>query len=132
MNKNKYKKSRQRTRILEILKKTTSHPTANWIYDRLKKEFPRLSMGTVYRNLTILQEQGFVKRIENGSTFDRFDANTAPHYHFICEKCGMIYDVSIELSEEINNKAAQATSFLITHHKIDFYGMCSHCQHNEN
>lgn len=92
---NKYRRSKQRERILELLRGTESHPTANWLYGKLREEFPDLSMGTVYRNLGILLEQGLIKRIDFGSTFDRFDANIAPHYHFICEECGTIVDLSM-------------------------------------
>ena len=90
-----YKRSRQRERLLELLTSTGAHPTAGWLYDRLKKEFPDLSMGTVYRNLNILMEQDLVRKIDFGSTFDRFEARTDPHYHFICERCGSVSDLSM-------------------------------------
>lgn len=67
--------SPQRERILELLKHTDIHPTVDWVYSKLKKEFPKLSLGTVYRNLRILVEQGLVQRIPSGSTFDRYDGN---------------------------------------------------------
>ena len=78
----KIRNSKQRNRILELLKGTTSHPTANWIYNELKDEFPHLSMGTVYRNLNILDDLGLVKRLNFGSTFDRFDAQLDKHCPF--------------------------------------------------
>ncbi len=65
-----YKKSRQREKILELLKSTGSHPTADWIYEKLKAEFPNLSMSTVYRNLNILIEQELIKKIDFGSAYD--------------------------------------------------------------
>jgi len=68
--------------MLDLLKNTIIHPTADWIFEQLKNEFPDLSMGTVYRNLNILIDLGFAKKIEYGSTFDRFEANITPHYHF--------------------------------------------------
>lgn len=132
MKEKKYKRSKQRTHILEILTKTNTHPTANWIYDRLKEEFPSLSMGTVYRNLTILQEQGLVKKIENGSTFDRFDANITPHYHFICEECGAIKDLEVEIDESIDKIVTKLTPHTIKRHKIDFYGICTSCKNKKN
>jgi len=69
-----YRRSRQRERILELLQSTEAHPTASWLYARLRKEFARLSLGTVYRNIGVLIEQGLVSRIAFGSTFDRLDA----------------------------------------------------------
>ena len=82
-----YRRSKQRERILELLQSTEAHPTASWVFGKLRKEFPNLSLGTVYRNIGILIQQGLLSRIAFGSTFDRLDANTKPHYHFICENC---------------------------------------------
>ena len=89
-----FRQSKQRNRILELLRSTDRHPTADWLYQQLKNEFPYLSLGTVYRNLGTLIEQGLVKKIHFGSTFDRFEAKTQPHYHLICESCGNIIDVN--------------------------------------
>src|SRR4030042_6815239 len=97
----KIRHSKQRDRILEILKGTKTHPTANWIYNELKDEFPDLSMGTVYRNLNILNEQGLVKKIDFGSTFDRFEAQLHPHYHFICENCNEIIDLDVPVDDQL-------------------------------
>ena len=132
MDEKKYKRSKQRTRILEILIKTDTHPTADWIYSRLKQEFPHLSIGTVYRNLTILQKQGLVKRIENGSTFDRFDSHIKPHYHFICEECGEIRDLDVEIDDTINKIVTSLTPYTIKKHEIDFYGICHQCKSRKN
>jgi Fur family peroxide stress response transcriptional regulator len=126
--KNRYKRSRQRERILELLNATGSHPAADWLYDRLKGEFPNLSMGTVYRNLNILVEQGLVNRIDFGSTFDRFDAQTGPHYHFICEQCGSIIDLELPIDETLNRRVDEATSFTVHRHRIEFFGICARCR----
>lgn len=129
----KYKKSRQRERIYELLKSTDTHPTAEWIYDRLKKEFKSLSMGTVYRNLKILLEQGLIIKLDFGSTFDRFDADVSPHYHFICEKCGAVLDLhAIPVETRLNNKVEKATGFKVSHHRTEFYGICDKCQPDSN
>ena len=87
-----YRRSKQRDRLLELLQSTETHPTADWLYDRLKREFPRLSLGTVYRNLSILLEQGLIHKIHFGSTHDRFEARVMPHYHLICEDCHKIFE----------------------------------------
>jgi Fur family peroxide stress response transcriptional regulator len=124
------KRSRQRERILELLQGTGVHPTADWLYDRLKGEFPNLSMGTVYRNLSILVEQGKVDRIDFGSTFDRFDANVGPHYHFICEQCGAVIDLELPIDDSLNRRVNEMTPFRTKRHSIEFYGLCDRCQGN--
>jgi Fur family peroxide stress response transcriptional regulator len=111
-----------------LLRGTGRHPTADWIYDRLKSDFPNLSMGTVYRNLNILIDQGAVGRIDFGSTFDRFDANTDPHYHFICEKCGSILDLQLPFDKALNMRVTQSTPFTVYRHRIEFYGVCDRCK----
>jgi Fur family peroxide stress response transcriptional regulator len=130
MEKNSHKifrQSKQRTRILELLRSTESHPTADWLYEKLKNEFPQLSLGTVYRNLSILIEQGLVKKIHFGSTFDRFEANIKPHYHLICESCGKILDFEMPVYDDLNEQAKKLTNFTVHHHKLEFFGQCETC-----
>lgn len=115
-----------------MLQSTGRHPSADWIYDQLKNEFPNLSMGTVYRNLHILIEQGLIKKIDFGSTFDRFEANIGLHYHFICEKCRSIIDLELPIDEALNTRVNQATPFKARRHRIEFYGVCDRCQENED
>jgi Fur family peroxide stress response transcriptional regulator len=117
-----------RERILDLLKGTGSHPTANWLYGKLRREFPDLSLGTVYRNLGILVEQGQVNRIDYGSTFDRFDAKTLPHYHFICETCGSVTDLDIPVDPSLNALVDGKTGMKVTRHEIEFYGVCARCR----
>lgn len=127
MNKHKYKRSRQRERILGILRSTKTHPTASWVYDELKKDFTNLSMGTVYRNINILIDQNLVQKIESGSSFDRFDANVDQHYHFICKECGSIDDLPIAAFDDLNEKINQATGYQADNHRLDFHGICPDC-----
>ena len=124
----KYRHSRQRERILELLRNTETHPTANWLYDQLRKEFPDLSMGTVYRNLGILHEQGLIRKIDFGSTFDRFDANIDPHYHFICENCGEIIDLEFPVDGNLNKRVRELTGLKPHRHNVQFYGLCKKCK----
>ena len=126
----KYRKSPQRERILELLKHTRSHPTAEWIYGKLKKELPHLSLGTVYRNLRILEEQGEISTLTFGSSFDRFEGNTQPHYHFICTSCGTVMDLNLSIAEDLNRQANTASDATITSHRLEFYGICSECRKN--
>jgi len=111
-----------------LLQNSEIHPTADWIYGQLKGEFPNLSMGTVYRNLNILIEQELIKRIDFGSTFDRFDANTGPHYHFICERCSAILDLELPVDEALNERVTEATHHNAQRHRIEFFGICDRCQ----
>jgi Fur family peroxide stress response transcriptional regulator len=126
-----YRSSRQRDRILEALRNTNTHPTADWIYAKIKGEFPKLSLGTVYRNIAVLIDQGLVQRIQSGSTFDRFEANPTFHYHLICERCGRISDFKMPLDKDLEKEASQLTDFTIHHHRIDFYGICPQCKQKE-
>lgn len=126
-NRGRYRKSQQRERILELLKSTESHPTANWLYARLRKSFPALSMGTVYRNLAVLAEQGLISRIGFGSTFDRFDANTGHHYHFICDICGSITDLDLPVDESLDRRVRASSRLDVRRHDIQFRGTCSAC-----
>lgn len=123
-----YRKSQQRDNILAILKETKSHPTADWVYMKLKEKMPELSLGTVYRNLKVLMEQGHIQKLPFGSTFDRFEARIAPHYHLVCEKCGLVEDFEMPHYSSINQNAEQMSTFKISRHRIDFFGLCKKCQ----
>jgi Fur family transcriptional regulator, peroxide stress response regulator len=113
--------------MLDLLRSTKAHPTANWLYGKLHKEFPNLSMGTVYRNIGILIQQGLINRIAFGSTFDHLDANMKPHYHFICERCKSISDLEVPPDESLNARPDQALGFKVSRHEVEFYGLCPKC-----
>jgi Fur family transcriptional regulator, peroxide stress response regulator len=122
-----YKRSRQRERILALLRSTDTHPTASWLFGRLKKEFPSLSMGTVYRNIGILVQQGLIGRIAFGSTFDRLDANVSEHHHFICESCGAIIDVQLPVERGRERQFPALEGFEVSRYTMEFYGICPKC-----
>ena len=122
-----YRNTKQRTRILEVLCKTDEHPTASWIYDQLKPEFPSLSLGTVYRNLGILEEQGKIKKLRSGSTFDRYDAIITPHAHFCCTECGSIYDMKEVLIPDMLNTANERSSHDVREINLKYMGVCKKC-----
>ncbi len=111
-----------------MLQNTGTHPSADWIYEKIKIEFKNLSMGTVYRNLSILVKQGLINKIDFGSTFDRYDANTSRHYHHICEKCGLISDLEIPFDENLNGMVTGGGTYTAHHHRIEFYGLCDKCK----
>ena len=119
--------TRQRQRILEVLRGSKSHPTADWIYGQVKCEFPKLSLGTVYRNLKLLKENGEIRELDFGSTFSRFDGVCEDHYHFVCRKCGRVFDVNMTVEANLNKKAEKATHFNVECHRLEFYGLCKGC-----
>lgn len=117
----------QRQIILEELLKVTSHPTANEVYDMVRKRLPRIGLGTVYRNLELMAETGMILKLEVGGTQKRFDATIQPHYHVRCLECGKVDDIDIPVQENINAIAAQACQYQILGHHIEFTGLCSDC-----
>jgi Fur family peroxide stress response transcriptional regulator len=123
-----YRSRRQKERFLALLSSTEIHPTASWLYEHLKEDFPDLSLGTVYRNLSILTDQGLVQKISVGSTFNRFEAKTAPLHHLICSKCGKIIDFEEKFFPAINEEISRATDFDIEGYRMDFFGNCRECR----
>lgn len=121
------KHSRQRESIKNFLLSRTDHPTAETIYTNLRKEMPSLSLGTVYRNLSLLAEIGEINKISTGVGPDHFDGNTTPHNHFICRCCGQIIDLKMESIQHINEIAAEQFCGRIEGHVIYFHGVCPEC-----
>ena len=117
----------QRQVILEELAKVTSHPTANELYDMVRKRLPRIGLGTIYRNLELMAESGMIQKLENSGNQKRFDATTVPHYHIRCAGCGHVRDVHIPPSAQLDFLAAEATGYQITGHSIEFSGYCLNC-----
>ena len=90
------KYSRQRESIVNFLASRTDHPTAETIYQNIKKEFPNISLGTVYRNLNFLVDHGEALRLDMGDGNDHFDGNAMPHNHFFCRKCHHVLDLEMD------------------------------------
>lgn len=118
----------QRQIILEELASVTSHPTANEVYDMVRRKLPRIGLGTVYRNLELMAESGIILKLEVGGTQKRFDATTDPHYHIRCMSCGKVDDINVSVQHEINMRAAEVSSYSILSHHIEFTGICKDCQ----
>ncbi|MFN2352914.1 MAG: Fur family transcriptional regulator [Desulfopila sp.] len=118
----------QRQIILEELHKVTSHPTANEVYDMVRKRLPRIGLGTVYRNLELMADNGIILKIDVGGTQKRFDATTVCHYHIRCSQCDRVDDIDIPFQHHINESAAQSTSYTILGHHIEFSGICEDCR----
>ena len=121
------RKSKQKQAILRVLNGTTSHPTAKWIYEEVRKEIPDISLGTVYRNLKLLQFEGKILEMDF-TNIGRFDSNIRNHYHFRCERCGGIFDVDMPVDKVMDDRVAQKTGFKVTNHRLEFRGLCRDCQ----
>ncbi len=125
----------QRQVILDEVRALASHPTADEIYARVKKKLPRISMGTVYRNLDILASCGLISRLEPSQTQMRFDCNTGDHYHVNCVRCGCIEDESIKPADDtfetLQNALGNLTKYGIFGHRLEFFGLCSRCRAQE-
>jgi len=120
--------SKQREAILRVLRSTSSHPAADWIYEQVRKKLPRISLGTVYRNLRLLAQEGIILELDFAGTPDRFDANTQPHSHFICEQCGRIFDVAEPAHKEMDERIASKMGLKVFNHRLEFSGLCKDCQ----
>ena len=123
------KSSRQRESIKHYLMSTREHPTADTVYMHVKKDFPNISLGTVYRNLNLLTDIGEAIKISTPDGGDRFDGRVEPHNHFLCTKCGRLLDLDLDMHsiEEANRMAAENFDGIITSSSTLFYGECSDC-----
>ena len=124
------KYSQQREALLTLLQSVTSHPTAEWLYWELKKEFPKISLATVYRNLNLLADTGEIIRLDVGTGTEHFDAATNTHYHFICRQCHTVSDLILPAMEELNQAAETHNPIHVEKHSLLFYGVCEECQTN--
>ncbi|RKX54823.1 MAG: hypothetical protein DRP50_03825 [Thermotoga sp.] len=119
----------QRYAVLEYLYKNRTHPTAEDIYHDLKKRFPTISQATIYNTLNLLENYGLIQEITAERGRSHFDYNAKPHHHFICRKCGRIYDVDVKGCPLVGKKT-------IDGHKIEelrvyIIGICSECLEKE-
>ena len=121
------KYSRQREAIKHYLASTKEHPTADTVYLHVKEDFPNISLGTVYRNLSLLSETGQILKLNMRDGADRFDGRIAPHDHFVCEKCHCVEDIFLDDNEEITSAAQKKFDGKIHSHTTTFYGICKKC-----
>jgi len=122
------RETKQREAILRILRNARSHPTADHIYDEVRKDIPNISKGTVYRNLKVLQELGQIRELNLNGTKSRFEMAIASHYHFRCENCGRVLDLDVPIHTELDREVAEQTGLRISHHQLEFLGLCQDCQ----
>lgn len=125
----KFKSSKQREAILEVLNTANHHFTVDEIYTIVKEKSPRISLATVYRNLEQLYRMGKIGKIESAGSPVRYDCKPTKHFHIKCVRCGQIEDVVLEekLEDKIDFEAV-ARDFTVTGYRIDFYGLCPKCK----
>ena len=117
--------SRQREAILNVLRSTDTHPTANWIYGKVRETLPNISLGTVYRNLSALTEAGEILCINVGDDFLHYDGDISNHLHLHCKNCGDIADIRIE--NDPLSKIALETGFKPENAVYVLTGICKKC-----
>ena len=121
------KYSRQRECILKNLQSRSDHPTADMVYESVQVEEPNISLGTVYRNLSFLTENGQILKISTGIGPDHFDGFTEAHNHFVCRKCGRVLDLDYVADEKIIAYASKNFNGEIKGYDLQFYGTCEDC-----
>lgn len=121
--------SKQCDAIIKYLGSVKTHPTAEKIYSDLRKEYPELSLGTVYRNLDKLAKSGKILRLKAFGEKDRFDGNTNHHYHAECVKCKKVYDIYTEYFKTVDTKVKKL-GYKVLSHELKFNIICSECEGN--
>ena len=122
--------SPQRQAVYDAVASTTSHPTAEWVYQSVRKEIPRISLGTVYRNLSVLAEDGLVVSVAHVNGQERYDARVEPHTHLICRRCARVIDL-LELEDAISGMYGEIEhrfGCLPESHTLTVSGLCPNCR----
>ncbi len=124
----KHRMTNQRQVILEEVQKVNTHPTADEVYGMVRKRLPRISLGTVYRNLEILSTSGLIQKIGPPSNQMRFDGKADNHYHIRCVSCGRVEDAPVETVDKLENTIREISDYSIVGHKLEFIGICPRCE----
>ena len=120
---------RKRDAILNCVRCTTTHPSAEWVYENVRTQIPDISLATVYRNLSLSKEQGRIRSLGTVNGVERFDGNTEPHVHFICTQCGGVQDLpEISVPEELNSAVARSSGGRVENCQLSFTGICGECR----
>ncbi len=113
--------------VLEVVRSTMDHPTADWVYRQARRRLPRISLATVYRNLRRLVDEGTIREVQSAGQ-SRFDGNTGRHYHIRCVACGRVGDLPLSVDARLEEQAGRATSYRILGHEVEVQGVCPLCQ----
>jgi len=119
--------TRPRRIILEVVRATDAHPTAAFVYGRVRRRLPRVSLATVYRNLRMLAAEGFLAERADEAGL-RFDGNTGPHDHFTCLACRRIFDVPARVEQGTRRRLAARIGFEVLDHRTEYFGRCAACR----
>lgn len=120
--------TRQRRVILQELQKVTTHPTADQVYEMVRKKLPRISLATVYRNLDLLARDGLIRKLGTAGTQMRFDGNPADHYHIRCTRCYRVDDIPAGAVMVKDEGVGERTGYLIDGFHLEYSGLCPECQ----
>jgi Fur family transcriptional regulator, ferric uptake regulator len=118
----------QRKIIIEELGKVKSHPTAAEIYEMVRRKLPNISLGTVYRNLELLSEQGKIQKLQTAGSQKRFDGETKNHFHVRCISCHRVDDLPLGTSRLVEELSLDCTDYEILWNKLEFVGICPRCR----
>ena len=122
------KQFRKRNAILECLRSTDTHPSADMVHEMLRPDHPDISLATVYRNLSLFKKQGLIQSVATVSGIERFDANTNPHVHFICTNCDAVLDLhQVDMPQALGTQAEKDTGCRISGCQLTFTGLCGNC-----
>ncbi len=123
------RKTKQREIIMQVLGEHIDHPSADVIYEEVRKFLPRISLGTVYRNLEIMSESGTIMKLETGGSIKRFDPVTHPHPHFRCVKCGSIEDLPFGIDNSLlaGDMAEWSQGRKVQSLNVEYTGLCKSC-----
>lgn len=122
--------TKQRQAVLEVVRGSSEHPDAAHVFDAVKQIVPSISLGTVYRSLEALVEEGHLIQVQQPGQATRYDARLEDHAHFICDACGEVFDVLIELPDLVGLAAARLEGFNVKEARVEFHGTCRRCKHS--
>jgi Fur family ferric uptake transcriptional regulator len=120
--------TKQRRVILDELRKLKSHPSADEVYRRVRRFLPRISLGTVYRNLEVLSQEGVVQKVELGGPQRRYDGDITTHYHVRCIECGRVEDAPVKPTKSVEERLRRLSDYEILGHRVEFIGLCPKCK----
>ena len=125
------KNFRKRGAILECLRRSKAHPSADMVYAMLQEDHPDISLATVYRNLALFKKQGLIQSVATVNGTERFDANIDPHVHFICSGCDAVLDLpELQVPQTLCGSAAAGVGGTVSGCQLTFTGLCGECSKN--
>jgi Fur family peroxide stress response transcriptional regulator len=118
----------QRQVILQFLKETEEHPTAEQVYQKIGEQFPGISLATVYNTLNMLKELGVIRELSYGDMSSRYDGNDTEHAHLVCENCNHVIYIACPPQESMQTPDIDQHGFQIRSYRLEYYGTCESCQ----